>query len=254
MTASVGKTMTQEPSTSSKRFDDPALPRSPDKTRDRITGLAAQRDLLVNQHERAAADLEKTRSYLAIHEKVTVALETLNEQLFRELLELIEEKLTIALQEVLDQPIHLRAKAEWKRAGATVEFWIERDGQAEDIMKGQGGSVANILSVGLRMFALTTLDERQHQRFLVLDEQDCWIRPDLVPRLVKIVYEAGKGLGFQTLMISHHDTASFIGYADRIYEFFTSKDEGVIVQRWKGLPSQPDEDDSNGTQITFSPG
>ncbi len=132
---------------------------------------------------------------------------------------------------MLDQPIRLRAKAEWKRSGATVEFWIERDGQAEDIMKGQGGSVANILSVGLRMFALTTLDERQHQRFLVLDEQDCWIRPDLVPRLVKIVHDAGKALGFQTLMISHHDTASFMGYADTICQFSPSKDEGVVVQR-----------------------
>jgi hypothetical protein len=120
------------------------------------------------------------------------------------LLGLIEEKLTIALQEVLDQPLRLRAEVEWKRNGASVQFWVERNGKHEDIMKGQGGSVANLLSVGLRMFALTTLEERQHQRFLVLDEQDCWIRPDLVPRLVKIVHEAGKALGFQTLMISHH--------------------------------------------------
>jgi hypothetical protein len=244
--------MVNQPSTSSMRPEDLAPPRSADKIRDRITGLVAQRDLLTVQHKRAAGDLEKVRTYLAIHEKVTGALEALNEQLFCELLRLIEDKLTIALQEVLDQPIRLRATAEWKRAGATVEFWIERNGQTEDIMKGQGGSVANILSVGLRMFALTTLDERQHQRFLVLDEQDCWIRPDLVPRLVKIVHDAGKALGFQTLMISHHDTASFMEYADRIYEFSTSKDEGVVVQRWRGLPNQPDEDNLNEREISSS--
>ena len=84
-------------------------------------------------------------------------------------------------------------------------------------MRGQGGSVANILSVGLRMFALTTLDPSQHRRFLVLDEQDCWLRPDLVPRLVKIVHDAGRALGFQVLMISHHDATNFSRYADRIY-------------------------------------
>jgi hypothetical protein len=69
------------------------------------------------------------------------------------------------------------------------------NGRPEDIMKGQGGSVVNVLSVGLRMFALTTLDSASHRRFLVLDEQDCWLRPDLVPRLVRIVHEAGKALG-----------------------------------------------------------
>ena len=67
------------------------------------------------------------------------------------------------------------------------------------------------------MFALATLDEKTHRRFLVLDEQDCWPRPDLVPRLVKIVHDAGWALGFQVLMISHHDAESFRQYADRVY-------------------------------------
>ena len=136
-----------------------------------------------------------TRKYLAVAERVTVALEALSQQLFREVLSVVEEKLTIALQEILEQPIQLRAKVDWLRRAAAVDFWIERNGNREDIMKGQGGSVANILSVGLRMFALATLDEDSHRRFLVLDEQDCWLRPDLVPRLVKIIHDAGRALG-----------------------------------------------------------
>ena len=116
----------------------------------------------------------------------------LNQQLFQQLLGTVQEKLTVALQEILEQPIVLKAEADFKRGAATVESRIERDGFQEDIMKGQGGSVANVLSVGLRMFALATLDERQHRRFLVLDEQDCWLRPDLVPRLVKIVHQASQ--------------------------------------------------------------
>jgi hypothetical protein len=226
-----------------------ALPPPVDDVRNRITVLAAQRDLLSTQQKRAVSDADKIRAYLAVHEKVSSALEILNQRLFRELLGLIEEKLTIALQEVLDQPIRLRAEADWKRAAASVEFWVERDGKAEDIMKGQGGSVANVLSVGLRMFALTTLDEQRHQLFLVLDEQDCWIRPDLVPRLVKIVHEAGKALGFQTLMISHHEVASFIEYADKIYQFSPNTDRGVVVNLWRTLPEEPDEGkDCDGTR------
>jgi ABC-type glutathione transport system ATPase component len=70
-----------------------------------------------------------------------------------------------------------------------------------------------------RLFALTTLDPVQHRRFLVLDEQDYWLRPDLVPKLVKIVQEAGRALGFQVIMISHHDLSVFEQFADKVCRF-----------------------------------
>ena len=69
------------------------------------------------------------------------------------------------------------------------------------------------------MFALTTLDPNQHRRFLVLDEQDCWLQRELVPHLVKIVHDAGKELGYQVIMISHHELSLFEEYADKIYRF-----------------------------------
>ena len=181
-------------------------------------------------------------AYLEIAPQVTTALEQLNEQLFQQLLGTVQEKLTVALQEILEQPIVSQSRGRFKRGAATVEFWIERDGHAEDILRGQGGSVANILSVGLRMFALATLDERQHRRFLVLDEQDCWLRPDLVPRLVKIVHQASQALGFQVLMISHHDVAMFERYADRIYEFIPDGQGGVNVHLRADKPVTTDEE------------
>lgn len=204
--------------------------RSPAALQKRCWGLDAVRKQKTREAAQLQEQMQETEKYIAISEQVTEALESLSAQLFERQLELIQEKLTIALQEVLEQPLKLKAIAEWKRKGASVEFQIERDGNTEDIMKGQGGSVANILSVGLRMFALMTLDESEHRRVLVLDEQDCWLRPDLVPRLVKIIHEAGQALGFQIIMVSHHDPAMFERYADCIYEFTPSK-EGVQVQR-----------------------
>lgn len=192
--------------------------------------LSAVRKQKIKEAAQLAEQIQETETYVAISEQVTEALETLSGQLFEQELQLIQEKLTIALQEVLEQPLKLKAVAEWKRNAATVEFQIEREGNTEDIMKGQGGSVANVLSVGLRMFALMTLDESEHRRVLVLDEQDCWLRPDLVPRLVKIIHEAGQALGFQIIMISHHDPSTFERYADCIYQFTPTKD-GVQVER-----------------------
>jgi hypothetical protein len=177
---------------------------------------------------------------LAIADQVTAALEQLNEQLFRQLLTVVEEKLTIALHEILQQPIALKAEADFQRGAAAVTFHIERDGKQEDILRGQGGSVANILSVGLRMFALATLEEQEHRRFLVLDEQDCWLRPELVPKLVKIVRDAGAALGFQTLMISHHDLDEFRALADKIYRFTPQAEGGVRVEVVSAAPVEVD--------------
>ncbi len=192
---------------------------APVTVRRRFDQLMGRRQERERRAAEVKAELEKIAAYLAVADRVTGALETLSDRLFKDLLKVVEENATIALQEVLEQPLRLRADAQFKRNMASVEFWIEREGQREDVYKGQGGSVANILSVALRMFALTTLDPARHRRFLVLDEQDCWLRPDLVPKLVKIVQEAGRALGFQVLMISHHDLATFERYADKIYQF-----------------------------------
>ena len=65
----------------------------------------------------------------------------------------------------------------------------------------------------------------------MLDEQDCWLRPDLVPKLVGIIQQAGKEMGFQVLMISHHDSGMFEKYADRLYRCRPTSDgkESYVV-------------------------
>jgi hypothetical protein len=215
--------------------------RPPTKARRQADRLLDKRADRSQQMHRLSAKIEQHASYLEVAEKVTDALELLSDQLFHQLLRIVEEKLTIALQEILEQPIRFRAKSEFKRNAANVDFWIERDGNRENVLDGQGGSVANILSVGLRMFALATLDDKQHRRFLVLDEQDCWLRPELVPRLVKIVHDAGAELGFQVLLISHHDVSLFDQYADRIYQLAPQPDGSVSVRQFQPAPDAPDK-------------
>jgi hypothetical protein len=215
---------------------------SPLALRARFSELRGQRNRLQADRSRRASELAAIDAYLAIAPKVDAALETLSQEMFGTLTRIIEEKLTTALREVLEQNIELKVERQYRRGMASMSFHIERDGQPEDILRAQGGSVLNILSVGLRLLALTTLDRARHQRFLVLDEQDCWLRPDLVPRLVKIVADAGKELGFQVLMISHHDPAIFQRYADRVYSLSPSCDGGVKVELIADTPAEPDAD------------
>lgn len=203
---------------------------SPTACQRRLDRLRGKRDEVMCQHQKLTEELATTNAFLDVADQVTAALEQLSNDLFRNELNVIESTLTKALQEVLDQPILFKAEASFKNSATSVEFAIERNGNTEDIMKGQGGSVANVVSVGLRMFAVTMLDESVHRRFLVLDEQDCWLHPDLVPRLVKIVHDAGTALGFQVLMISHHDVNSFVRYADRVYRMSPDRGDGVKLE------------------------
>ena len=198
--------------------------KSPEQLRKRLDRLSWQRDDLTEKAKRVAARLAKLDKHLEIAADVSEALEHLGQELFEEVLGLMEEKLSQAIEEVLDQPIRFKSHAAFKSGAAHVSFSVERDGHKEDVQRGQGGSVQNILSVGLRMFALANLDGDEHRRFLVLDEQDCWLRPELVPRLVRIVHQAAKELGFQVIMISHHDIGLFEKYADKVYRLNPSRD------------------------------
>ena len=215
--------------------------RAPTELRRRLDRLQDRRDERVKRSMELSARFEVLNGYLEIADGVSAALKSLSDRLFQQTLDVVQEKLTIALQEILEQPIQFRATADFKRGAAAVEFSVLRDGNAEDILRGQGGSVANVLSVGLRMFALTALDPARHRGFLVLDEQDCWLRPELVPRLVKMVHDAGRALGFQVIMISHHDVALFDQYAEKIYEFKVQPDGAVDVQLRNTAPEHADK-------------
>ncbi len=213
--------------------------RAPDQFRRQVERLVGRRDEKRKRHGTLTKKLDEIGRYLTVADDVTDALQKLSGQLFEELLGVLEQKLTIAIQDVLEQPIEFRATADFKRGAAVVEFSVMRDGHEEDIQRGQGGSVQNVLSVCLRMFALATLDQSEHRSFLVLDEQDCWLRPELVPRLVSIVHQAARELNFQVLMISHHDIGLFEKYADRIYRFEPAGSQ-VEVREVSALPGTAD--------------
>jgi ABC-type thiamine transport system ATPase subunit len=103
----------------------------------------------------------------------------------------------------------------------------------EDVLTGQGGSVCNILSVGLRLIALSQLDPARHRPFLVLDEQDCWLRPQLVPRFMKLIADIARRLDLQLLVISHHGVDLFAHVADRVFELAPDREHGVAVRQLK---------------------
>ncbi|WP_027178351.1 hypothetical protein [Maridesulfovibrio bastinii] len=191
---------------------------------DRLSASAAAR---VDEYKRNLLELEENSAFLSLAPVAGEKLEELSKSLFGELLEELQTNLTHAIREILGQEREVKAEPSIRDRKIQVDFQIMNDGGPEDIMVGQGGSVCNILSVGLRLIALSRLDPEQHRPFLVLDEQDCWLRPDLVPRFMNLISLIAGRLGFQVLVISHHPLDLFAGSADKIVALEQDREKGV---------------------------
>ncbi|MBU1612012.1 MAG: hypothetical protein KKC99_09225 [Proteobacteria bacterium] len=185
----------------------------------RHTRLTALGEAKHDEYIRAMRQLRDIRAFLALAPDAVARMEELSSALFGEILDEIETNLSHAVREVLGQDRTVSTLREIKGNRLTVHFQIysgQDQEQVEDILTGQGGSVANILSVGLRLIALSQLDEHRHRPFLVLDEQDCWLKPELVPVFMKLISQIAERLHLQLLVISHHPLDRFSGAAESI--------------------------------------
>jgi hypothetical protein len=201
--------------------------------RRRIESLKARAETDVREHRAARDRLLEVRELLRLAPLAKDAMEELASNLFGELLGEIEVNLSYAIQEILGQNREVKARREIKNNRLNIRFEIENEGQPESVLHGQGGSVCNILSVGLRLIALSQLDPARHRPFLVLDEQDCWLKPELVIKFMKLIAKTAHRLGLQALVISHHPIDHFADRADMVYVLQPSKDQGAVVSRLK---------------------
>lgn len=215
----------------------------PSEMRKRFDAFCWEEKMLRERLQENRKAIFQLDTFLENQPRVAARLEFLCQSLFGEILDEVQRNLTYALREVLAQDLKVTSTREVQRGKVAITFGIERDGQPEDILTGQGGSVCNIISVGLRLIAMSQLDEKEHRRFLILDEQDCWLRPDLVSRLMFIIYTIAHRMDFQILVISHHDINYFREYADRIYRILpeTGKGKEVSLEMLERVPTKRED-------------
>ena len=194
---------------------------------DRLAGLAGAG---VREYLAAREELAAIEAFLELSPRAAARLEDLTRELFGETLDEIEANLTHAVREILGQDRVVTSRREIRGGRLFIEFEMLNAGEPEHILVGQGGSVCNILSVGLRLVALSQLDPARHRRFLVLDEQDCWLKPELVPKFVDTIARIAERLSLQVLYISHHPMDLFAGKAQKIFGLKPSKTAGVSVE------------------------
>lgn len=160
------------------------------------------------QYERLASEVGQAKSRVELEPEIQEVLEELQRREHERAVGAYEELLTLFLRDVLpgDRDVVMDLRTERSMPALDVFLKKGADMPLEDALHGTGGSVTNILSSGLRFIALIRSNQRP---FLVLDEPDCWIKPDLAPKFASVIQSVAEQLGVQVLMISHHDEQMF---------------------------------------------
>lgn len=202
----------------------------------------ARRRMEIEARRKAEANRKQTllSQALAAQARIDAApsvqeiLEEVQRQAHEHAVGAYEQMLTALLADVLpgEREVVLDLHAERGVSGMDVFIRKGDDQPLEDAWLGTGGSVTNLLSTGLRLVALMRSGRR---RFMVLDESDCWIKPELIDRYAGVVAQMAQELGVQILMISHHDESLFAKHVN--YRLRMTKLDSQIQVEWS-----PDSD------------
>lgn len=178
---------------------------------DRFRGVA---DTLIQQKARIIMEIDSAQHYLDRKDEVLNALEALQERTQAKTKEIYEVLLTQLIHEVkgYDEENHrLVLKTRMKKNRPWLDIEMESaSGHPRDVYLDKGGSILNIVAMGLRFI---TLSRTSNRRFLVFDESDKDLNPKYIPGIAKMLIQLAQQVGMQVLYISHHDPANFEGYA-----------------------------------------
>ncbi len=171
--------------------------------------LLGKKSALLEELESIVANVEKAKKWLAKQPDYLKFLQHLQVAIHQKNIGAFSELLTYFVKDVLKKDKDIIFELYTYHNLPALRIEALNDGQRENIYEGNGGSIANIVSTGLRLIALSRLP---HRKFIVLDEPDCWLKPDHVPFFAKIIGEISEKLKIQTIIISHHDWNYFKDY------------------------------------------
>lgn len=187
-----------------------------------LAPLAQRRMALEIRHDESRRQYETLHANVVKHQARVVwqpeVKEVLNQLQVREHERTVgayEQLLTALLNDVLPGDRQVVMDLHTLGGLPALNIYLRKDkSPREDLFEGTGGSVTNVVSAGLRAISLLRSGKR---RFLVLDEADCWIRPEWAPNFAKVIQQMAVELGVQVLMISHHDEDLFPMIHHRLY-------------------------------------
>jgi hypothetical protein len=169
----------------------------------RVYKLEGARQEMLNQKASLIIKAESATQVVDMHKAVVSRLDELQEKATQQSAGVYNELLTAIVHDVMqDVEQEIVLKTEVKNNKTQLYIGSNKNGQSEDIVDDRGGSINNLISAGLRFIAIVQSGNR---RFVAMDEQDCWLEEQLVPRFIEVLSKLSKEIGVQCVFISHHE-------------------------------------------------
>lgn len=170
---------------------------------------------------------------LGLGEEVSRIFDALQQKAHERSVGAFERLLSAILNDVLPDEGKVRLLPQFKSNTTWLDIALEKNGSLEDVVDGNGGAVTNVVCAGLRFAALSRTDNR---RLMILDEPDCWLKPERVPAFVRVVAQVASQTQTQTFFITHHDPSFFEGQVNLV-RFSADKNGKVLAQSLAPLVS-----------------
>lgn len=168
---------------------------------------------LTRQLTASETALATSSARLELQPAIKELLEALQSRVMSRSVGSLQALLTAILHDVFPEKGDVVLTVSSLRGAPSLDIYTDNEGKLEDAGTGSGGAVDNVLSAGLRYSALM---RTQNRRVMVMDEPDCWMRPDRVPAFISVLRQVSEEVGIQTLLVSHHDESFFVGNASLI--------------------------------------
>ncbi|MGU3656264.1 hypothetical protein [Methylobacterium fujisawaense] len=182
--------------------------------------LCDRREELVRTEAETVRDVGLAKGRQQLRPAIEAFVEQLQADAHRRNVGSYETLLSLIAKEVIPTAGAIGLDLSVKRSLPALDIFVRKAGGGRsDIFEDQGGALTNAVSTGLRLIASVKSGRR---KLVVLDETDCWIKPDRVRSYLKVVHETSSELALQTILISHHDPAFL--------------PEGVPLSRVEGVP------------------
>lgn len=184
----------------------PALRQRLGQVRSRHAKLEGRRQIDAAQVEALTLRVATAKTRLGAADEVAEVLTEMQSRANSRAVGVFEKLLTAVLQDVLPEEGTVKLDLEMSGNNPALSVSLSKDGMVADVLEGTGGAVTNVVCTGLRFAALSRTANR---KFLVLDEPDCWIKPEQIPAFMKVLADVATQTNTQTMFVSHHPPEFF---------------------------------------------
>lgn len=196
--------------------------------RDKVLVLSKQKELYLVDYKAMREKLRIAEQEIADYEAINAILECAQQAEHESTIGVYEKLLTALIEDTLDNNRKIKMNLAIERGMPALEIYSEKEeGKLEDIYSSNGGSINNIVSVGLRAISLIRSKKR---RLLILDESDCWLKGDYIPKFGAVIRQLSERLGIQIVMISHHNEENFSDIRNKLS---ISRNGDTLKAEWK---------------------